>query len=311
MTLLTIIAPVFGIIALGYVAGKVGYLSTETARGIADFAFNVTIPALLFRTILLAKFDGVHPLGIMASFFGAAAIVWLLASLTTRFVLRRPAVDAPAIAMCCVFGNTIMLGLPIGVTTFGPDALAPISVVLSIHAPVFLLAATLHSAVVTEAGDSRSLGQALRKIGNQLIHQPLIIAITIATLWRISTLPLPTPLLAMVDMLAAAGVPAALISLGLSLRTFEIKGDTPTLGAMLVLKLAVMPLVAALLAFALGLPKLSAQIVVLMAALPAGANAYLFSMASGRATNSIPAAVAIGTALSSLTLAALIASALR
>ena len=308
MTILTIIAPVFGIIIIGWIAGRTAYLSAETARGIADFAFKITIPALLFRTILLAKFDGVAPIGIMLSFFGAAAAVWVLATLATAFILRRPAVDGPAIAMCCVFGNTIMLGLPIGVTALGPDALAPISVILGIHAPVFLVTATLHSALVeTPDAHHRSLAHALSDVAARLFRQPLIVAIACATVMRTSGIPVPGPLLGMVEMLAKAGVPAALISLGLSLRSFAIKGDAATISALLVLKLAAMPLIAGLLAvYAFGLPKLSAQVVVLMAALPAGANAYLFSAATGRLINSSSGAVALGTAVSALTLALLL-----
>jgi malonate transporter and related proteins len=306
LAILAIMAPVFGIIALGYLAGRIGYLSDATANGIAEFAFKIAIPAVLFRTILLAKFEGVAPLGILASFFGSAALVWLLSIAVTRFVLARPAADGPAIAMSSVFGNTIMLGLPIGVATLGPDVLAPISVIIAVHAPVFLLSATLHSAVAGPR-DGQPLAAAVGGVFRQLSRQPIVVAIACAGLWRLSGVPAPEPLLALVEMLAKAGVPAALVALGLSLRTFVVKGDAATLSAMLVLKLLVLPLFAAALAVGLGLPKMSAEAVVLTAALPAGANAYLFSVQSGRATNSSSGAVALGTAISAVTLAALIA----
>lgn len=305
LAILAIMAPVFGIIALGYLAGKFGYLSDATASGIAEFAFKIAIPALLFRTILLAKFEGVAPLGILASFFGSGALVWLLSILATRFVLARPAADGPSIAMSSVFGNTIMLGLPIGVATLGPDVLAPISVIVAVHAPVFLLTATLHTAMVGPR-DGQPIGAAVAGIFRQLSRQPIVVAIVSAALWRASGIAAPEPMLALVEMLSKAGVPAALVALGLSLRSFVIKGDAATLSTMLFLKLLVLPLFAATFAAAFGLPKMSAEAVVLTAALPAGANAYLFSVQSGRATNSTSGAVALGTALSAVTLAALI-----
>ena len=303
---LTVIAPVFAIIMLGYLAGRTGYLSEQAGRGIAEFAFNITIPALLFRTILLAGFGDVAPVGIIGSFFGSAAIVWVTSALVTRFVLRRPAADGPAIAVCSVFGNTIMLGLPIGVATFGPDALAPISVILGIHAPVFLVSATLHTAAVADKNGA-TLRSQLASVARQLVRQPLIVAIACATLWRVSGVPVPGPVLTMVEMLAKAGVPAALVALGLSLQTFQLRGDVPTLTTLVLLKLVMMPLVAAALATQIfHLPPVSTACVVLMSALPAGANAYLFAANAGRAMNSASGAVAIGTAISSLTLAAMI-----
>lgn len=306
MALLAIVVPVFAIIAIGTLAARTGYLSEPAGRGIADFAFLIAIPALLFRTILLARFEGVAPYGILASFFGAAAFVWVMSALATRFLLRRPAQDAPAIAMCAVFGNTIMLGLPIGVAAFGAEALAPISVILAIHAPVFLVTATLHEALTTERA-GQSLGQSLAGIARGIATQPIILAIAAAALWRVTGAGVPAPVLAMVEMLAKAGVPAALVALGMSLHSFAIKGDASTLSLMLVLKLAVMPIIAALLAIlGFDLPWTSVEAVVLMAALPAGANAYLFSVKSGHAMNSASGAVALGTALSALTLPALI-----
>lgn len=302
ISILTIIAPIFGIIALGYLSGRTGYLSDSSARGIGDFAFNISIPALLFRTIVLAKFGDVAPLGILVSFFGSAALVWALSALATRFILRRPAADGPSIAMCAVFGNTIMLGLPIGVATFGNDALAPLSVILAVHAPLFLLTATLHSAGV-ETREGQSLGAALAGVGHALARQPIIVAIVCACVWRLTGLEVPGPVMAMLDMLAKAGVPAALVALGLSLRSFEVRGTVATLSVMLGLKMVVLPLLAAVMAYKVfHLPDVSAKMVVLTAALPAGANAYLYALKSGRAVNSASGAVAIGTALSAMTL---------
>ena len=307
VSILAIMLPVFGVIAIGWAAGRSGYLSDATADGIADFAFKIALPALLFRTILLARFEGVAPLGVLASFFGAAAIVWVLSILMTRVVLKRPDVDGPSIAMASVFGNSIMLGLPIGVATLGPDALAPISVIIAVHAPVFLLTAALHEAAVG-ARNGGSLGNAVRAIGTQLSRQPIVVAIVSAALWRISVGSLPEPVLVLTDMLAKAGVPTALVALGLTLRTFAVRGDGRSLSVLLGLKLLLMPLIAGFLAVAVCvLPKVSAEAVFLMAALPAGANAYVFSMKSGRATNAVSGAVALGTVLAAVTLTMLIA----
>ena len=307
LSILMIVAPVFGIIAIGYVSARTKYLSDASARGIADFAFNISIPALLFRTIVLAKFEGVAPLGILASFFGSAAIVWLLSAFATRFLLARAVQDGPAIAMSAVFGNMVMMGLPIGVASYGTDALAPMSVIVAVHAPIFLMSAAVHSAVV-DPRDDPSLLMALRTVITTLARQPIVVAIACAGIWRLIGLDVPKPMLTMIDMLAGAGVPAALVALGLSLNSFEVRGDTATLSVIIGLKLLALPLIAALLAFwVFSLPPLSAKMVVLAASLPAGANAYLYALRSGRVVNSASGAVAIGTAISAFSIAALLA----
>ncbi|MBX9926380.1 MAG: AEC family transporter [Hyphomicrobiaceae bacterium] len=308
LAILAVVSAVFGIIAIGFAAGRSGYISASASLGIADFAFKIAIPALLFHTIVTVRFTGVAPLGVIASFFGAVAVVWLLSILMTRFVLKRSVTDQPSIGITSTFGNTIMLGLPIGVGTFGEAALAPISAIIACHAPILLVSATIHAALVNarnsngENGSTRGLGEAVIVVLKQLASQPLILAIAVALAWRLTGLQLPTPILAIAEMLARAGVPAALVSLGLSLTAFKVEGDMRTVGALLVLKMLVMPLVAAGFAVALNLPALSSAIVILMAALPAGANAYLFARQEGAVVNAVSGAVALGTALAVVTL---------
>jgi malonate transporter and related proteins len=309
MVLLEIIAPVFGIIALGYALGRAGALSDTSVRGIADFAFIIALPALMFKTISVAQFTSVAPLGILLSFFGAVACVWLLSTLATRTLLNAPATDAPALAMTSAFGNTIMLGFPIALAAFGPDAAAPIAVILALHTPLLFASATLHSGLV-ETDKSASNAAAITTLARDLLNQPIILAILAAALWRMTSLGLPSPVLTILDMLAKSGIPTALIALGLSLRNLSLHGQIPAVSMTLALKLIAMPLIAALLAGpVLALPPLSAKVVILFAALPAGANAYLYATRSGNGPSEAVAstAVAVGTVLSALTLSLVIA----
>ena len=40
---------VFGLVALGYLAGVTGYLKAQSAEGVAEFAVGVAMPLLLSR----------------------------------------------------------------------------------------------------------------------------------------------------------------------------------------------------------------------------------------------------------------------
>ena len=52
---------IFGLVALGYIAGATGYLKTETGEALAEFAVGVALPLLLFKTITTADFHGSAP----------------------------------------------------------------------------------------------------------------------------------------------------------------------------------------------------------------------------------------------------------
>lgn len=305
---LSIVAPVFGLIALGFLSGRIGLLGPNASKGITDFAFKLAIPALLFRTIATANFSSGDPILIWITFFGAAAITWCAATLITIYVLRRPALDAPPISMTSSFGNTVMLGLPLSLATFGHDAAVfPAALILSLHAPVLWLAAAIHAAVAR--GQGLGIRDLFLQLFKELSANPIIIGVVAGLLWAITGLSIPDVILKMLDLLSRASVPSALIALGLSLINFQIKGQTPTLVAILVLKLLFMPLTAYVLGhFIIGLPPTTTAILTLMASVPTGVNAYLFANRHERAVNSTSGAIALGTAIGAITVSLIIAT---
>ncbi len=303
---LSIIAPIFGLILIGYLAGRFGILPSSAGKGIADFTFILAIPALLFRTIVHADFADADIAGTWGSFFIAAGASWLLSSLVALFVLGRTAREAPAISMAAVFGNTVMLGLPLAVATYGPSATTTIALVLAIHAPTLWLTGTLHQAFADARAGTGGL-PAPKALADELLHNPIIIGIAAGLAWRVSGLPLTDPIDEIVELLSQAGIPTALIALGLSLTGFRIKGQGPTLALVCLTKLTLMPAIAWLLAtYVFGLAPVPAGIVTILAAMPTGANAYLFAQRHGAAVNSSSGAVALGTLMAALTAAAVL-----
>ena len=83
-----IVAPVFGLIALGYGLARFAVLSEDAGKGLAEFVFTVAVPALLFRMMVTAEMaEGASPIALWGSYFGSAAVIWLLAVLATHYLL--------------------------------------------------------------------------------------------------------------------------------------------------------------------------------------------------------------------------------
>ncbi len=303
---LSIIAPVFGLIALGFLFGRLGWLSTTAEKGVSEFAFTLAVPALLFKTIVTMELGNVSIAGVWLSFYGAISTAYILSVVGTAFLLKRPQKDGASIAMSAVFGNAVMLGIPISLQTYGNAAAAPLALILSVHAPSLWLATTLHAQLADQSSGFNASKVAFR-LFDDLSHNPIVIGIVAGGLWRLFGFTMPDVGLKILGLLAQAGVPAALVALGLSLVRFQIKGQVPTLTMIVCLKLLVMPLVAFTLGyFVFDLDPVSLGVVSIVAAAPTGANAYLFATKNGRAINSASGAVALGTVLSSITIAILL-----
>lgn len=305
---LTIVAPVFGLILIGYFSGRFRIVSEAAAQGIADFAFTLAIPALLCRTIATADLGTLSPVGIWGSFYTAGLLTWAVATVATFVWLRRPAADAPAIAMTSTFGNTIMLGLPLSMGVYGTPAAAVIALILAIHAPMWWLLGMLH-AQASGQNEGQSAGAILRSTLLDLVRNPIVIGIMLGVAWRLTGWVMPTALDRLLQLMAQASVPTSLVALGLSLLRFEIKGQLPTLATVIGLKLLLMPAIAWLMAtFVFELDPVARGVTVIMAAMPTGANAFLFATRIDKAVDSTSGAVALGTLLAAVTAAALVSS---
>jgi malonate transporter and related proteins len=244
------------------------------------------------------------------AYFGGLAIIWALATLLTRALLRRPMIDAPTIAMASVFGNIVMIGIPLVLAVVGPAGAAPMAVLLSIHTPLLWFTGILHQQTAEQRGDRTPL-QIATDLGRELVRNPLLIAIASGALWRLSGASLPGPADSSLALLGQAGIPCAQVALGASLTRFAIKGQVPTLSLVLALKLLAFPaMVYALAVWVFALPKTAAEVALIFASMPAGANAFLFAERTGRVVNSTSGTVALGTLLGAAT-SSLIIAALR
>jgi malonate transporter and related proteins len=306
VSVLTIVAPVFAVIALGYLAARTGFLSEMVHKGLAEFAFRMAIPALMFRTVATATPGTTEAFPLWLTYFGSVAIVWVIATWLTRFMLQRPATDAPAIAMASTYGNTVMIGIPILFAMWGDRAATPIALILSLTSPIMWSTASVHQAAV-DGGEQTTIGATLRSAFEDLAKNPLILAILTAGLWRLFGWSIPTAVDKTLALIGQAGIPCALIGLGASLTQFKIKGQAPTLSMILVLKLLIFPVVTFLVGRYLArLDAVALSVAVLFAATPSGANAFLFANRAGHVVNSSSGAVALGTALSVITISLLV-----
>lgn len=294
-----IVAPVFGLIALGFALARFGILGEEAGSGLSEFVFTVAVPALLFRMMVTAgPAEDASPLAIWGAFYGAVALTWGLAILATRYLLKRGARDGASISMGACFGNIVMLGIPLSLDRFGEGAGAPLALILSISSPLMWFAGTLHIELASRKGDM-AFSVLLKDLAISLLKNPIILGLLAGIAWRATGLglhPIPDRMIA---LLGQSAVPAALVALGLGLTAFQLKGQLATIAVICILSLIVYPAIAWGFAFhVFDLPPLWAGVAVLLAACPPGANAYLFATRYEAATGSVSAAVALGTALS-------------
>ena len=302
-SILNTVLPVFGMIVLGFGFAKARIFDAVNGRGISLFVFNVAIPALLFKTVATMEPQQAAPWSLWIAFFGGLAITWATAAFAARFVESLNVSGGAAASMAAGFGNLALLGTPLALAHFGQKVAIPLGMILSIHAPILWFAAMLHRELSLHAGTMsfRSFGRTMRELFRALATNAIVLGLIAGSLWRFTGLGIHPIAGTMLDMLADASVPTALFALGVSLAGYSLKGSWSGMFTLIAIKMLLMPfLVFLMVRYVVTIPPIWAQVAVLFAAMPTGANAFLFSQKNEEAVAAVSGAIALGTGLAAI-----------
>lgn len=298
--ILSVVAPVFFIIACGYAAAKTGLIGRDGAKGLNDFVLYFCVPPLLFRTMQSVEI-GSSATGVWSAYYAAAGIVWL----TVLFVANRIGglgdAGGSATAFASTFGNLGMMGLSIAYLSFGEEGLIIAALIIAVHAASHWFLGTLWTELA-----NRERGVNIVKVARgviiSLIKNPVVLALAAGGLWNWSGLTMPEIGARIIDLGAEAAIPAGLFALGLAVAAYPLRGNMPGVAAIIVLKMAVFPVIAwALAAYIFHLPARETALVTIFAALPTGMNPYLFAIKFNASVAAVSGAIALGVILSAIT----------
>jgi len=301
IALLEVVAPIFAIIAAGYVAASRGFVDAAGFRGLNIFAFGLAAPALLFASGTAGHQGG--GAAALAYFLGAgmlfAAVLWgaLRAGL--------PLAAGGMLALDVSYGNTVMMGIPLILASFGAPGLSILIAILALHSMVLLGVAT----VVAEIGQNQRAAPwpLLRLTMLGVVRNPVVMAVVVAMLWSALALPVPPAARRTLELLGAACPPVALFCLGGSLRGFDARAAWKQTSITVALKLLALPLIVWMITTLMGLSQLEIAVATVTAALPTGANAFLLARRYGTGIEASGASVLVSTLISVVTLSALLA----
>ena len=300
------ILPVFAVIAVGAVAGRFERFGERTATVLNDLVYWIALPALIFTSVagadLSAGIPGSALIASVAVLLVAYALGWLAARLA-----RRPAREANAVGLVAGWGNVGYLGIPLTVAVLGPATAFAASLTSTLHTAlaitVFLVAATLGG-----RGGGEETAVALPVLlARRVLGNPVVIGIAAGAVVALLGVALPRPVATTIELLGDLAALGGLFALGILLRgaVSALRGARSQwvpMGAAVLIKLVVMPLLALGAVAWLGVPAPWAAVLVVMCALPDAATVFVLTAQHRTWYRESTAVVVVTTVLSLLTL---------
>lgn len=293
---------IFVTIALGWIAARLRWLGSpggdnDPARVLSNAALYLFVPALLFRTMARIELAQM-PWRTLVAYFAPVLAYLLVFYLWQR---RRVPASEPAAAATrtvgATYGNAVQLGIPMAAAMFGETGLALHIALVSLHGVVLLtLLTTLVELDLARAAPGATLAATLRAtLRNAVIH-PVVLPVLAGLAWNLGGVGIPAPADGVLALLASAVVPVCLVLIGASLASYGVRGHLR--GALLLgtLKLFALPALVLPVAYhGFGLRGVPLAVLVMMSALPVGANALIFAQRYATRQGEATAAIVLST----------------
>jgi len=304
--LLALTAPLFLLVLVGYALIRWAGWEKPVADALTRFVFSVAVPTLLFR--LMSDFSRLPAVDarLLVAYFGGCLIVFALARVVAHQLFRMDGASQSVFALGGIFSNNLLLGVPLAKTLLGEASIPVVSLVLVFNS---LLLWTLVTVSVEWARHRTASLSGFVRTAKGVITNPVVASILAGTAYGFLGLPLPGMVDRTLELIGQAAVPLSLIALGMGLAEFGIRDGLRESAAICAVKLLAHPIVVLLLAWALALPPLETQAIVLLAALPVGANVYLMSRQFDTLGGPVAGSLVLSTAIAAATTPLMLASA--
>ena len=294
MVVVNALMPVFGLILLGWFLGARRIIPTEGHKTLGIITFKLFMPVLLFSGLARANLlDALSPLLLMR-YYIPAFVVFIAINLWMHRRLGRPS----SMGLAASYSNNVLVGIPVITVMLGVESLVYLFAILVFHSLLLFALQSVYNAFWGSRDEKINWRGLLSSLAN-----PLIIGLFLGALVNLSGLTIPGPLWHIVEMLAAAALPTALLMLGMSLASYRLY-LSGTMAMLTTAKLVIFPLL--VLGTGWLLPGLTADartVLVLMAACPTGINVLAFAMGQ-EDTRILGSVIFLSTVMAAVTLPA-------
>ncbi len=268
------LAPIFLVIALGVAVRVWPGGSDSFWSGAERLTYFVLFPALLISRLATSPIPSAGVLPTIAALVGPALLLSVLLPLA-KPILRMSGANFATLMMASIRFNTYA-GLAGSVALFGAEGLAVFAILLAVYIPVVNIISCL--ALGRWASPAAATP---RYVALAIVTNPLVLACAAGIALNLAGIALPGAVEGTLDIMGKAALGLGLLCVGASLKWRSLVESRWPIGTAVVLKLILLPVMAALACHVLGVEGVERSVVILFAALPSSPAAYVLARQMG------------------------------
>jgi len=271
------VAPLFILMAAGYIARQLNFVSDKFLSEINRFVFNFLLPLMLFqniRNIFRGEFTNTSMLftalaGVSIVIFGSLCIVPL-------FVKRNG--QRGSMIQGIYRSNFLIYGMPLATGMYGEEAASSIAMMLGVMVPFYNIAAVIILSVFSE---TRTYRLSVTRLFWDIARNPLIIGCMAGLFFGMFHVEIPLAINRPIAELAAAASPLALFLMGGEFRFRRLNNNLWKVLSATVARLVLVPLAAMLVFIPMGFRDIDLSVMLCLFATPAAVSGYIMATNMG------------------------------
>lgn len=272
MNFLQLLLPEFSLILLGHLVCRYTALNRTVWEQVESLVYFFLFPVLLFSSIVRSPLDVAAASSLIAAgvLLGVGGIAMAYALPHLPWLRHRVDAREHAGAAQVAFRFNSYIGLALAERLAGAHGLLLIAVLIGVCVPLFNVAAVWPMARHSRTG-----------LGRALLRNPLIIATALGLAANFAGLRVPAWLEPTVARVGGASLPLGLMAAGAGMQLAHLARQKALTASLLAIKHLLLPLLAALLAWAFRLDGVQASILLAFSALPTASSCYVLAARMG------------------------------
>ncbi|WP_226037243.1 AEC family transporter [Aquibacillus saliphilus] len=298
MNFITVLIPIFGVFAIGFVGYK--FLKMDS-KPISTMAIYLMSPFLAFRTFYQ------NALNMDYFYLGFFLVSLMLLSILICYIVglskKWDNATTSSLILSSSFMNNGNYGTPLVLIVFGETGLHYAIILMVLQQ---LIMSTIGIYVAAKGG-SNGKGMNFSPL-KEVIKVPIVYGAVLGICLKITDVSIGSELMTAVNMVSDATIPTIMIVLGMQLAKITLKKlEFGKLTFSLMIKLVIAPIIAYLITILLPVDEVVKDILILMAAMPTAANTTMYALQFDVKPEFVSSVTLISTLLSIVTIPIILA----
>jgi len=306
LDVVALVLPLFSIIILGYISGRVSSLDKDALGWLNFFIVYIALPALFYKYLSTTPVDEFKNYRFFFSAVGVTFFVFLSCFLIALIIRKSGTATATLQGLAAAYGNIGYLGPPLAIAAFGPEAGVPVALIFTLENTMHFTLAPLLMAFADRA-TKQSLWRLVGGVVHRIFTHPFIIATVVGISAAVFKVELPGAANQLIDSLTVAAAPCALFAMGVTAALRPLKRIPVAANYIVPIKLLIHPALMYLIISTIpGIEPTWVLSAVLLASLPTATNVFVLAQQYKTWEEQASSMVVITTALSMLTVTGLL-----